>query len=318
MAVFTKITDDEAMSFLADYELGAFQTLEGILQGVENTNYHVFTDQGRYILTIFESRIDESSLPFIFSFAEHLATQDITCPVPYHNKHDQNTGRIQGKPAALTKFLSGRDVNDENITVAHCTALGSYLARMHKAAESFTAQRENPVGMSAWQAFSQKTKARAHEVEVGLAELIDTELAALESEWPSDLPKGAVHVDLFPDNVFFEDYRLSGVIDFYFSCIDMFAYDLAVVVNAWCFDEHHCFQQDRYNALLAAYEDVRRLSLNEKQALPVLCRGAAIRFLMTRLNDWLFHPADAMVTPKDPKAYISRLKFFKDEYAQAC
>lgn len=318
MAVFTHVTEDEIRDFLTQYDLGAYKRHEGIAQGVENTNYHLFTDQGRYILTIFEKRIKEEDLPFIFSFTEHLAKAGVVCPEPYRNKEGNIVSYLQNKPAALTKFLTGSDTKEDAITAEHCQAVGWQVALMHLAAASFTQDRKNPVGLPEWEALIDHAGVRADEVQAGLAAALSAELAYLKAHWPADLPSGAVHADLFPDNVFFDEGCLSGAIDFYFSCHEIYAYDLAVVINAWCFDAQRRFDSARYEALMQGYENVRPLRDEEKASLPVLRRAAAVRFLATRLNDWLFHPGDEFVTPKNPTDYVKRLEFFKEHHDYAC
>lgn len=298
MAVYTPITAPEIAAFLSGFDLGDYVRHEGIMQGVENTNYHLFTSKDRYILTIFEKRIDPADLPFVFSFKKHLSEAGI--PVP----DVLATGTLAEKPAAIIRYLGGGSIDDADINAAHCAGVGTVLARMHKAAETFEATRANPVGFPQWQCMYRAVRDRA---ELKLALQIET---ALDAYTPfDDLPRGAVHADLFPDNVFFEGDTLTGVIDFYFACTDTFVYDMAATMNAWCFDKNTGVAlPEKITAFTNAYEAVRPLSAAEKAAFPALRRAAALRFLMTRLYDWAFTAADAQVTKKDPLEYARKLE----------
>ncbi len=315
MAVYTKIDRAQLEEFLASYDLGALSSFEGIQQGVENTNYHVFTDKGRYVLTLFEKRVKAEDLPFFLSFGAHLAAKGISCPRALSDKRGQTLRQLAERPCAVINFLEGRTVCEADIKTAHCKALGAVTARLHNAAADFPGVRENALSLSGWKTLAAKTVARADGVSPGLARLIEDELSFLGACWPAlSLPRAVVHADIFPDNVFFDDAdNVSGVIDFYFSCNDFLAYDLSIVVNAWCFNPAHEFERARYDALMSEYESVRALSMAEKESFNLLCRGSSLRFLLTRLHDWIFHDPASFVRPKDPLEYLAKLEFHRSE-----
>ncbi len=312
MAVYTRVSEQDLKDFLQNYNLGSLVSHEGIAQGVENTNYHVFTDMGRYILTLFENRVDPFDLPFFFAFTDHLAQKGIACPKAMAAKNGETILELNGRSAALISFLEGKGVEPSDITPDHCAQVGTWLGEMHLAAQDFDQSRPNTVGLPEWRRLATRTQGRANEVAPGLANIIDEELDYLEKNWPLDLPVAAVHADLFPDNVFFNEGRLSGIIDFYFTATEALAYDFAITVNAWCFDEDNRLSLDRLDKLKWHYEEKRPLSARERECLPLLCRGAAMRILMTRLHDWVFHPEGALVKPKDPREYLGRLLFYRD------
>ncbi len=306
MAVYTQVSDLELVRFVASHGLGQLHSCKGIAEGVENTNYLIESDTGRYVLTLYEKRVDPADLPFYLGLMEHLADKGIACPVPVRDAAGRQIAMLAGRPAAICTFLDGMSVKSP--TAQHCAHVGEALARMHLAGGDYPLTRANALGPAGWQPLYARFAARADEVQPGLARLIDSELAHLVPVWPRDLPSGVIHADLFPDNVFFLGNKLSGVIDFYFACNDLFAYDLAVCINAWCFDVGHRFERTRCQALLAGYQRVRRLEPGEVHALPVLARGAALRFLLTRAHDWLTTPPDAIVKPHDPNDYVERIR----------
>jgi homoserine kinase type II len=307
MAVYTEVSDDELASFIASYGLGQLLSFKGIAEGVENTNYIVHASEGTFILTLYEKRVEVSDLPFYLGLMEHLADHGVTCPLPVHNAEGKTLSTLAGRPAALVTFLEGFWVRRP--TAAHCHAVGAAMARMHLGGAGFALRRPNALGLSGWRPLYQRFAPRAAEIAPDLASLVEEELAHLESAWPRDLPEGVIHADLFPDNVFFLDDRLSGLIDFYFACNDAFAYDIAVCLNAWCFEKDMSFNITKGRALLRGYEEVRALTPAERDAMPTLARGAAMRFLLTRAYDWLNTPKDALVSPKNPVEYVRRLRF---------
>ncbi|HEU0118491.1 MAG TPA: homoserine kinase [Alphaproteobacteria bacterium] len=307
MAVYTKVSESEVGAFLRDYDLGALQNLTGIRQGVENTNYFVTTDKNRYVLTLYEKRVREEDLPFFLGLMEHLAKKNLPCPSPVKAKDGVALKRLADRPAALTSFLAGRATT--RITPDECAEVGRALAAMHLAVGDFKMERPNSLSVKDWPALFAKSKARADEVFTGLADLIQNELDFLTANWPKTLPQGIIHADLFPDNVFFDGPKLCGVIDFYFACKDLFAYEIAICLNAWCFEASAAFNITKAKALLRGYQEVRPFSAEEKKALPLLARGAAMRFLLTRLYDWLNQVPGADVKPKDPLEYLTRLQF---------
>ena len=307
MAVYTDVTADDLNEFLAGYDIGALLSYKGIAEGVENSNFLVHTSAGNFILTLYEKRVAEKDLPFFLALMEHLAARGLTCPQPVKNRQGGMLGRLAGRPAAIVTFLDGLWMRRP--TAAHCAAVGEALARLHLAGKDFPMKRANALGMTSWRGLYEHAKVRGDSVREGLCAEIAKELGALEKSWPRDLPEGVIHADLFPDNVFFLGEELSGLIDFYFACIDTLAFDVAVCLNAWCFEPDHSYNVTKGRALLYAYGKVRDWSAQERAALPVLARGAAMRFLLTRLVDWLAVPDGALVKPKDPLEYYRKLRF---------
>jgi len=307
MAVYTDVGDEEIAAFIASYGLGEVVSFKGIAEGVENTNYLVETEGGWFILTLYEKRVDPAELPFFLALMEHLAGSGLRCPTPVRDVEGRNLRELAGKPAALVTFLEGLSIRRP--TANHCGAVGEALARMHIAAADFTMSRRNGLGLEDWRPLYDRFAARADEIRGGLGDMIETELAFLEQHWPRSLPQGVIHADLFPDNVFFLHDRLSGLIDFYFACTDALAYDVAVCLNAWCFEADGAFNITKGRALLKGYDSVRPLSEAERASLPVLARGAALRFLLTRAFDWINTPPGALVKRKDPGEYVRRLHF---------
>jgi homoserine kinase type II len=309
MAVYTEVSDDDLSAFVASYGLGALLSYKGIAEGVENTNYLVHTEKGPFFLTLYEKRVAPADLPFFLGLMEHLSAAGITCPTPIHDTEGRILRELAGRPAALITFLEGVWIRRPQ--PRHCLAVGEALARLHLAGRSFQGKRANALGLQGWRPLYERFQARADEIAAGLAATIDEELGLLESRWPADLEQGIIHADLFPDNVFFLGDSLSALIDFYFACNDALCYDVAVTLNAWCFEADHAFNITKGRALLKGYESVRQLRPEERDALPLLARGAALRFLLTRAYDWLHTSSDALVSPKDPLEYLRRLKFHR-------
>jgi homoserine kinase type II len=307
MAVYTDVSADDLNEFLSRYDIGELRSYKGIAEGVENSNFLVHTSAGNFILTLYEKRVAEADLPFFLGLMEHLAARGITCPQPVKNKQGGVLGKIAGRPAAIVTFLDGLWIRRPN--AGHCAAVGEALARLHLAGADFKMRRPNALSIANWRPLYEQAKDRSDSVRPGLGAEIAKELDALEKSWPRDLPAGVIHADLFPDNVFFLGDRLSGLIDFYFACTDTLAYDVAICLNAWCFEVDHSYNVTKGRALLKAYTRERALSGPERAALPVLARGAAMRFLLTRLVDWLAVPDGALVKPKDPLEYFRKLRF---------
>jgi homoserine kinase type II len=307
MAVYTDVTDEELAQFLDGYDLGTLTSYKGIAEGVENSNFLLQTSKGSFILTLYEKRVAEGDLPFFLNLMEHLAARGLTCPQPVRNRSGEALGRLAGRPAVIVTFLGGVWIRRPN--AAHCGAVGEALAKLHLAGADFPMTRRNGLSVEGWRPLFETASPRADKLQAGLCQAIATELARLEHEWPRDLPHGVIHADLFPDNVFFLGDRLSGLIDFYFACTDAFAYDVAVCLNAWCFEPDHSYNMTKGRALLYGYMRKRALAVSEIEALPILCRGAALRFLLTRLVDWLEVPPGALVKPKDPLEYYRKLRF---------
>ena len=307
LAVYTSITDEDVAAHLLQYDLGKLQSLKGIAEGVQNSNYLLATTKGNYILTLYEHMVEEADLPFYIGLMEHLSQNGINCPQPMKMKNGSALSTLCGRPAAIVSFLNG--VSPSNPTPDHCHQLGEMMARMHLAADGFSISLDNALAQSRWRAFYQRSHERAGEISTGLPKAMLDELDYLDKAWPQNLASGVVHADLFPDNVFFLDGKLSGFIDFYFAANDLLAYDVAIAINAWCFENDGAFNMKKSAALLAGYQSVRALDVAEIRALPVLCRGASIRFLVTRIYDWLNVPEGAIVTPHDPLEFLTRLEF---------
>lgn len=315
MAVYTQVSAEELDAHLRQYDVGALLSAKGIAEGVENSNYLVETTGGRFILTLYERRVNPADLPFFFTLMAHLSEYGVPAPRPIAGRDGAFVRTLCGRPSCLIEFLTGVSVTDP--TPAQCAALGACLAAMHTAGDSFAMTRANALSREAWRPLADSCAGRLDEIIPGLGETIARELDWLEAHWPEGLPAGPVHADLFPDNVLFSGSLISGVIDFYFAATDAYAYDLAVCLNAWCFDPRGArFQADRARALTAAYGAHRPLSAAETAALPALCRGAAIRFLLTRAYDWINTPPTALVTRKDPRDYLNRLQAFASGQAR--
>ena len=307
MAVYTDVGAEELAAFLADYDIGELLSYKGIAEGVENSNFLVHTTRGHFILTLYERRVAASDLPFFLGLMEHLASRGINCPQPVKTRAGQMLGKIAGRPAAIVTFLDGMWIRRPS--AGHCAALGEALGKLHRAGGDFARTRANALSVEGWRHLYTDVAGRCDSVQPDLSATLAAELAQLEASWPRHLPEGVIHADLFPDNVFFLSDKLSGLIDFYFACTDALAYDLAICLNAWCFEPDHSYNVTKGRNLLQAYAGVRPLSADERAALPLLARGAATRFLLTRLVDWFNVPAGALVRPKDPIEYFRKLRF---------
>lgn len=311
MAVYTQVHTRDLEDVLKRFGLGALRSFRGIAEGVENSNYLVESDQARFILTLYEKRVDRADLPFFLGLMEHLAQAGIDCPLPLRDAEGEALFTLHGRPAAMITYLDG--VSIEAPTPQHCRQLGAALAQWHSAQSGFDMRRGNTLSLPGWRALAAKTARDADSLKPGLATTIAEEIDALAQVWPevSKLPQGVIHADLFPDNVFFLKGALSGLIDFYFACNDALAYDIAICINAWCFDASSRYLPDHAAHLLEGYEAARALTTAERDLLPALCRGAAMRFLLTRLYDWLNPAPGALVKPKDPLEYLKRLQHFQ-------
>ncbi len=307
MAVYTEVPDSELEEFIARYDIGRVVSCKGIAEGVENSNYLLHTEQGSYILTLYEKRVKSSDLPFFIGLMEHLARKGLACPTPIHQRSGEALSQLCGWPAAIISFLDGMWPRKPN--ARHCQLLGEALANFHLAGSDFTMKRPNDLSVAGWRRLFDSCRARAHEVSPGLAEELGRELEVIERQWPGDLAIGTIHADLFPDNVFFLQDRLSGIIDFYFACTDFYAYDVAICLNAWCFEPNLSFNTTKARNFIANYCKLRPMPKAEIELLPLLARGSALRFLLTRLYDWLNHPPGAFVKPKDPIEYLRKLRF---------
>ena len=307
MAVYTDVAADELAEFLARYDIGGLLSYKGIAEGVENSNFLLHTTAGSFFLTLYEKRTRVDDLPFFLGLMAHLAQHGITCPQPVPTRSGECLGTLAGRPAAIIDFLEG--VWPRKPNAIHCAGIGAALARLHLAGQDFGMSRANALSVSGWRPLFDQAAYRADDVQHGLRNLLEAELDHLGANWPKDLPDGIIHADLFPDNALFLGERLSGLIDFYFACNDLLAFDVAICLNAWCFEPDHSFNFTKASAFLNAYQRERKLTEAEQAALPLLARGASIRFLLTRLVDLLNVPPGAMVKPKDPLEYVRKLRF---------
>ncbi|WP_112831163.1 homoserine kinase [Rhizobium cremeum] len=309
MAVYTDITETDLKAFLAEYEAGELLSYKGIAEGVENSNFLLHTSTGPLILTLYEKRVEKNDLPFFLGLMQHLADRGLSCPLPLPRKDGALLGELSGRPAALISFLEGMWLRKPE--AKHCREVGKALAQMHVAGEGFALKRPNALSLEGWKTLWARSKDRADEVEKGLEDEIGGEIAFLSQNWPKNLPDGVIHADLFPDNVFFLNDDLSGLIDFYFACNDFLVYDLSICINAWCFEKDGAYNITKGMAMIEGYQSVRPLSQAEAAALPILSRGSALRFFLTRLYDWLTTPEGALVVKKDPLEYLKKLRFHR-------
>ena len=310
MAVYTEVSDEELTAFMANYDLGEVVSCKGIAEGVENSNYLLQTAKGPFILTLYERRVNPADLPFFLALTEHLAQSGVKCPLPIHGKDGVILRTLCGRPAAIITFLSG--MWPRRVAAHHCAELGKALAALHVAGRSFTQKRTNDLSVAGWRKLHGQIKPDAAEaIQAGLHRSIGAEIDDIAGHWPANLPTGVIHADLFPDNVFFLGEKCSGLIDFYFACTDLLAYDVAICLNAWCFEPDGAFNATKGQRLLTSYSQVRAITSDEKAALPLLARGAAMRFLLTRLYDWVNTPQGALVKPKDPREYLRKLNFHR-------
>ena len=310
MAVYTQISSRQCAELLAQYDIGEMQSLSGIAAGVENSNFALTTEKERYILTLYESRVRADDLPYFMALMTHLADGGIACPRPIRRRDGAHISRVAKRDAAIISFLEG--VSVKTPSPAHCRAVGVGLAQLHIAGATFTQQRANDLSLNGWQQLYADMAARAAHLMPQLTEEAAAALDQLAANWPHDLPRGTIHADLFPDNVFFDGAALSGMIDFYFACTDFLAYDLAITLNAWCFETDNGFNITKARALLAGYQSRRALTPAEREALPILAMGAAMRFLLTRLHDALAEKTAALMRPKPPQEYLQKLRFHRN------
>ncbi len=307
MAVFTDIDEGSLTALLQNYAIGEMRSYHGIAEGVENSNFLLKTTENTYILTLFEQRVAKEDLPYFVQMMTHFATRNIPCPVPITDTHHKALQELCGKPALIVSFLEGCSVTRP--TASHCAALGSFLATFHLTGLDFKGHRPNTMNLAAWEGLLLRVGNKAKELSPELPALFMEELGFLKAHYPTNLPKGVIHADLFPDNVFFQGDTLSGVIDFYFACNDFLVYDVAICLNAWCFEKDGSFNLTKAQNLLSGYNNIRSLSRAELNALPLLARAAAIRFLSTRLHDWFNRAPNAILRPKNPLEYVNILKF---------
>ena len=310
MAVYSIIYKEELETFLQQYNIGTLIKFEGILEGIENTNYKLETSENNYILTIFEKRVNPEDLPFFINLKNHLTKKKFVCPKPIKNKKGKYINLLNNKHCVIISFLKGEKTSKANNN--HCKQVGKILALLHQDSKDFLEKRNNSMSYNNWKnIFLKNQKAKINKFN-GIMSSINDELSYLETAWPKNLPEGIIHADVFQDNVFFKNNKFSGLIDFYFACNDFFAYDIALTINAWCFDIKAKFKKDKFLNLIQGYESLRPLTEIEKKHLSTLLRGAALRILLTRVHDYIFHLDGTYVKPKDPKEYLSILQFHQE------
>ena len=324
MAVYTPIEKNSLVSLLNNYDIGDLKSFEGILEGVENTNYKITTSKKKFILTIFEKRVNENELPFFIELQKHLFNKKIRCPKPIADNNNQFINKINNKNYVIMSFLEGKKI--EKPTEEHFQQVGLELAKIHQNTKDFSLKRKNSLHFSLWQNILDKCKKSSSarnkislpgynfreqiKIYSDFFAPIQKELLYLKRWWPHDLPRGIIHADIFKDNVFFDNGKLTGLIDFYFACNDFYAYELAICINDWCFNSTdlrnnaRTFEMKKYHSILKGYQQLRELTTKEIENMPVLLRGAAMRFLLTRLHDQLYHPKNALVEPKDPLDFL--------------
>jgi homoserine kinase type II len=307
MAVYTKLEHQEVRQFLEQYNINNFKDYKGITEGVENTNYLIKTSEQDYILTIYEKRVDENDLPFFIKLLSYLSENKFPCPKPIANKNNEKINRIKNKNAALVTFLNGQSKN--KITSEECFEIGKITAQLHEITKKFNINRKNNLSIENWDTIFEKTIKQKIDLEESIIKKTKNYLKFLKDKWPKNLPQGIIHADLFPDNIFFTNNKVSGIIDFYFACNDFFAYEIAICINSLCFDNNSTFNMTKAKNLIDGYTSIRTLSEDEKKYLPILSMGAAMRFFLTRLYDFYHTDNKADVKIKDPFEYLKKIEF---------
>ncbi len=306
MAVYTDVTLKQAQQFLQKFDLSELTNIEQIKDGIENSNFILHTQSDRYILTLFEKRVLEAELPWFIALLTHLNNKQFPCPKPIPDKTAQTLKQLNQRPATIVSFLPGRCL-ETNIQDNHCFQVGAMLAKLHVSAADFIPMRTNALGFQSWQDIFNKTAPSIDSIYSGWSAKMQHGLENLLENWPTNLPMGVCHADLFIDNVFFTDNQLTGIIDFYFACNDFWAYDIAITLLDWTYTKSNTeavFHPNLAVQLLKGYQSVRSIEQQEYQALDSLAQGAAMRFLLTRCYDWVNTPKNALVKPKDPAEYM--------------
>ena len=310
MAVYTKLSEVELKVFFSKYNLGKLLNYKEIKEGIENTNYFVELEKGKFILTLYEKRVEEKDLPFFISLMKNLFDKKFPSPEPIINNNGNYISEILNKKAAVVSFLNGKakkilEPND-------CYEVGIYTAKLHLITKDLAGKRENKLSVSSWGEIYKKVKIDCAKIHQDLSKIIENNLNKIEKNWPKNIPSGIIHADLFPDNIFFKNKKLSGIIDYYFSCYDFYAFEIAICLNALCFEgknENLSFNVTKAKRFIDGYSSLRKLSEDEKKSLKILCQGAAMRFLLTRVFDYLNLTKGAIVKIKDPVEYLKRLEF---------
>ena len=310
MAVYTKLSDNHLKEFLLKYNLGKLLNYSGIQEGIENTNYFIQTDLGKYILTVYEKRVDEKDLPFFMGLMRNLFDARFPSPEPIINKNGNYITEILNKKAAVVSFLGG--TVKKNLSPGNCYEVGAHTAKLHLITKKLSVKRENKLSIDSWKNIYKNVKEECSKIHPNLIKIIEQNLDEIENKWPKNIPAGIIHADLFPDNIFFKGNKLTGIIDFYFSCYDFYAFEIAICLNALCFEgkkENLSFNVTKAKKFIDGYSSIRKLSEEEKDSLKILSQGAAMRFLLTRVFDYLNLIEGALVKIKDPIEYLKRLEF---------
>ena len=313
MAIYTRLDQEKIGSILLNYKLGNLKKFEGIKEGIENTNYLIETEKGKYILTIYEKRVNKDDLPFFSKLMLELSKNNFICPKPISNKNNEYISNLDNKKFMIVSYLEGKSKN--NLSPPECKIVGREIAKLHQITKDFNFKRENDLSVKSWRRIFTQVKDKCSKIHPELPKLIEANLINIEKEWPSNLPRGIIHADLFNDNIFFKNNKFSGFIDFYFSCNDFYAFEIAICFNALCFDgfkQNLSFNVTKAKKLMEGYNEIRRISKEEKISIKVLSQGAALRFLLTRVFDYINIVDDAVVKIKDPIEYLKRLEFHKN------
>ena len=310
MAVYTKLSENNLKDFFSKYNLGKLLKFRGIQEGIENSNYFVKTDSGKFILTVYEKRVEEKDLPFFMGLMKNIFNENFPSPEPIINKNGNYITEIFGKKAAVVSFLEG--TSKKNLTPGNCHEVGIYTAKLHTITKNLNIKRTNRLSVNSWRLIYRKIQRDCSKIYPDLTKIIERNLEVIEDQWPKNIPRGIIHADLFPDNIFFKGSKLTGIIDFYFSCYDFYALEIAICLNALCFEgknENLSFNVTKAKKFIDGYSSIRKLAEEEKESLKILCHGAAMRFLLTRVFDYLNLTEDALVKIKDPVEYLKRLEF---------
>ena len=310
MAVYTKLPEKKLIEFFSKYNLGKLLNYKGIKEGIENTNYYIQTEKGKFILTLYEKRVEEKDLPFFIGLMRNLYDKNFPSPEPIINKNGNYISEISGKKAAVISFIDGsakKILNPDD-----CFEVGVNTAKLHVITKDLKGKRENKLSINSWRKIYNKVKKDCSVIHPNLTNTIEKNLDYIEKNWPKNIPSGIIHADLFPDNIFFKNNKVSGIIDYYFSCFDFYAFEIAICLNALCFEgknQNLSFNVTKAKKFVDGYSSIRQLNENEKNSLKILCQGAAIRFLLTRVFDYLNLTEGAIVKIKDPIEYLKRLEF---------
>ena len=310
MAVYTNLSRNNLIEFFSKYDLGKLLNYKGIQEGIENTNYFIQTDKGRFILTVYEKRVDEKELPFFIGLMQNLAEANFPSPKTIINRNGNYVTEILNKKAAVVTFLNG--AAKKNLTPDNCMEVGIFAAKLHAITKNLSGKRENKLSINSWRKIYNNVKKDCSKIHPNLAKIVEKNLDEIERGWPKNIPSGIIHADLFPDNIFFKSNRLIGIIDFYFSCNDFYAFEIAICLNALCFEgksENLSFNVTKAKKFIDGYSKIRNLSEEEKKFIKILCQGAAIRFLLTRVFDYINLTEGALLEIKDPLEYLKRLEF---------